>query len=163
MAGSENSGQPPQQSGSGKQPAADASSGSASGGQQTTPAGQQPASATQPAAGTPPASTPAAETATPTAPLDVTIDCVIAGLKNIGIKADANTIIDFGAIDSDNLCVAMAHTIESCMAAKGWLVKPLSADLTFLRKQGRKAPVTQLAQDIAKFSMPISSIGGGSK
>ncbi|HYM60217.1 MAG TPA: hypothetical protein VEZ11_04925 [Thermoanaerobaculia bacterium] len=131
----------------------------------TQPSGSQsPSSSQHPSSGQ--YQTGAPSGTTPAAAPDVntsSLNCVIAGLAFIGIKADANTSVDFGAIDSDALCVSMAHAIESCMAAQGWIVKPLSSDLKLLRKQQRRAPVSQLASNVATYSVPASSVGGGSQ
>jgi len=52
--------------------------------------------------------------------------CLEQGLQFIGIDPNPNAAIDFGAINSDDLCISMAHSIEACLDAKGYFVAPLS-------------------------------------
>jgi hypothetical protein len=83
------------------------------------------------------------------------LDCLLQGLSAIGINAPANATIDFGAVDSDDLCAALAHSIEQCLFAKGWNVKPLAASFINLRATGARVTIVALTNALVKLSWSV--------
>lgn len=79
-------------------------------------------------------------------------ECLTVGLQSIGIKPSPNDTIDFGAIDSDDLCIALAHGIEQCLDGKGYLIKPLSASFINLRATGARLTITALTTALVQLS-----------
>jgi hypothetical protein len=55
-------------------------------------------------------------------------DCLNQGLTSVGIHPLPNASIDFGAINSDQICFDFAHAIESCLDGKGYQIGALSGD-----------------------------------
>ena len=92
---------------------------------------------------------------------DAVSTCVLQGLATIGINAQAATVIVFSAINSDQLCVALAHSIEKCLAGKGYDIQALSAPFIQLRADGTQISVDALVTALVSMSAPIQ--GGGNQ
>ena len=86
---------------------------------------------------------------------DACQNCLLDGLAAIGINAQPGDTIDFGAIDSDDLCATMAHNIEACLYEKGWYVKPLTGSFQTLRAQGARLTVDSLTTSLVQLSWPV--------
>lgn len=85
--------------------------------------------------------------------------CLLQGLEAIGIRATATDTIDFGAIDSDALCATMAHAIETCLFAKHYNIKALTATFQSLREEGLRISVIALADGLVAVSWPLGEGG----
>ena len=80
--------------------------------------------------------------------------CLTTGLKAIGIKPNANASVDFGAINSDDLCTALAHSIELCLDGKGYFCAPLSTDFKQLRGEGTVVTIDDFVSGLVTLSHP---------
>ena len=80
--------------------------------------------------------------------------CLESGLKFIGINPNPDAAIDFGAINSDDLCISMAHCIEACLDAKGYFVAPLSVGFLQCRAAGTVVPFNSAVDAIVTQSHP---------
>jgi hypothetical protein len=95
-----------------------------------------------------------AAVATPTQHHDDCLACLMAGLKAVGIKPTANASVDFGAINSDDLCNALAHSIEFCLDGKGYFCAPLSTGFRQLRAAGTVVTIDDCVSGLVTLSHP---------
>jgi hypothetical protein len=86
---------------------------------------------------------------------DAVMACLLAGLSFIGIDATQNTMLAFSAINSDQLCVELAHSIETCLADKGYGIRALSGPFIQLRAAGTQITVDNLVSALVSFSWPL--------
>lgn len=91
---------------------------------------------------------------------DAVLACLLQGLATIGINAQASTVIVFSAINSDQLCVTLAHSIEVCLAQKGYNIQALSGPFIQLRASGTQISVDALVTALVSISTPIQATGG---
>lgn len=91
---------------------------------------------------------------------DAVTACLLAGLKFIGIDATQTTIIAFSAINSDQLCVELAHSIETCLANKGYGIRALSSPFIQLRDAGTQMSIDNLVNALVSFSWLLEPAGG---
>jgi hypothetical protein len=96
----------------------------------------------------------AAAEATPTQHHDDCLGCLMAGLKEIGISPIANASVDFGAINSDDLCNTLAHSIEFCLDGKGYFCAPLSTGFKQLRAAGTVVTIDDVVSGLMTLSRP---------
>lgn len=80
--------------------------------------------------------------------------CLTAGLKQIGISPTPNAAVDFGAINSDELCEALAHSIELCLDGKGYFCAPLSTGFKQLRAAGTVVTIDDFVSGLVTLSHP---------
>ena len=80
--------------------------------------------------------------------------CLEQGLQFIGITPNTNAAVDFGAINSDDLCISMAHCIEACLDAKGYFVAPLSTGFVQSRAAGAVVPFSDFVDALVTQSHP---------
>jgi len=80
--------------------------------------------------------------------------CTMAGLKAIGISPTPNASVDFGAINSDDLCIALAHSIELCLDGKGYFCAPLSTGFKQLRAAGTVVTLADFVSGVVTLSHP---------
>ena len=92
---------------------------------------------------------------------DAVTGCLLAGLSFIGIDATTNTTLAFSAINSDQLCVELAHSIETCLADKGYGIRALSGPFIQLRAAGTQMTIDNLISALVTFSWPLQQQTGG--
>jgi hypothetical protein len=78
----------------------------------------------------------------------------MAGLQEIGIAPTAGAAVDFGAINSDELCIVLAHSIELCLSIKGYDVDPLSTGFVQLRAAGSVVTLDDFVSALVTLSHP---------
>ena len=81
-------------------------------------------------------------------------DCLFTGLRDIGIHGTPTSSVDFGAINSDDDCITLAHSIETCLDGKGYFVAPLSTGFVQLRAAGSVVSVTNIVDGLVQASHP---------
>lgn len=91
---------------------------------------------------------------------DAVLACLLQGLATIGINAQASSVIVFSAINSDALCATLAHSIEICLAQKGYNIQALTVPFQQLRANGTQVSVDALVTALVSISEPISGTGG---
>jgi hypothetical protein len=96
----------------------------------------------------------AASTVTPSQQKTDCQDCLFSGLRDIGITSTTNGSVDFGAINSDDDCITLAHSIEACLDEKGYFVAPLSTGFVQLRAAGAVVPVPNIVDGLVTASHP---------
>ena len=79
--------------------------------------------------------------------------CLISGLKTIGISATTNDSVDFGAINDDDQCIALANSIEVCLGSK-YFVAPLSTGFVANRKAGSVVTITAMVDGLVLQTIP---------
>ena len=92
---------------------------------------------------------------------DAVLSCTLKGLADIGIDAQQNTIIAFSAINSDDLCVQMAISIQDCLAAKGYGIRALSVPFKQMRASGTQISISALVSALVAMSWTLQAAGGG--
>lgn len=90
---------------------------------------------------------------------DAVMACLLSGLTFIGIDATQNTVLVFSAINSDQLCVELAHSIETCLADKGYGIRALSSPFIQLRAAGTQISIDNLVSALVSFSWPLQAEG----
>ena len=81
-------------------------------------------------------------------------DCLDTGLTKIGIKPNANGAVDFGAMNSDQLCIEFAHAIELCLFNKGYNIGALSSDFINDRANKLVVKVSDFVSALVSLSSP---------
>jgi len=80
--------------------------------------------------------------------------CLMSGLEEIGIKPTTAAAVDFGAINSDDDCITLAHSIEACLDGKGYVVAPLSTGFVQLRAKGSVVTIDDFVSGLVSVSQP---------
>jgi len=80
--------------------------------------------------------------------------CLEQGLEFIGEPANPNAAVDFGAINSDDLCISLAHSIEECLDGKGYFVAPLSPGFIQSRANGSVVSFSVVVDSLVTLSHP---------
>ncbi|HEV7919170.1 MAG TPA: hypothetical protein VGR02_00115, partial [Thermoanaerobaculia bacterium] len=91
---------------------------------------------------------------------DAVTACLLAGLSFIGIDATQNTMLAFSAINSDQLCIELAHSIETCLAGRGYGIRALSGPFIQLRAAGTQISVDNLVSALVSFSWSLQAGAG---
>jgi hypothetical protein len=80
--------------------------------------------------------------------------CLMGGLTDIGIQPSEDAAVDFGAINSDELCIVFAHSIEACLDGKGYMCAPLSTGFIQLRALGSVVTIDDFVSSLVTLSHP---------
>lgn len=80
--------------------------------------------------------------------------CLLDGLEEIGINATPEMSLDFGAINSDDDCITLAHSIEACLDGKGYFVAPLSSGFIANRAAAAVVAISSLVNALVLSSWP---------
>ena len=92
---------------------------------------------------------------------DAVLTCTLQGLTSSGINAQQDTVIVFSAINSDDLCVEMAISIQDCLAAKGYGIRALSVPFKQMRATGTQISLSALVTALVTMSWPLQPASGG--
>jgi hypothetical protein len=95
-----------------------------------------------------------AAVSTPSQPRTDCLACLMSGLTEIGISPTVNAAVDFGAINSDDLCITLAHSIEACLDGKGYVVAPLSTGFVQLRAAGTVVTIDDFVSALVSVAHP---------
>jgi len=91
---------------------------------------------------------------TPSQPRTDCLACLMGGLTEIGMPPTSDAAVDFGAINSDDLCIVLAHSIEACLDGKGYVCAPLSTGFVQLRAAATIVTIDDFVSALVSLSHP---------